>query len=167
MEQLGVILRTRPTDCRHDGAYLARSQADQVGAWCDACKRWVTKEKAWHGGLWLPAGHPHLEGKRVTDLPIKPHAEYRVCEKCHTFQLCEVHHIAPRAFFGDDADAWPTVCLCRRCHETWHRLVTPGLCTPHDAVAHARMLFDYLGIDRTRALVVALKAEGVQRKAAA
>jgi len=108
-----------------------------------------------------------MDGKKITDLPIKPHAEYRVCEKCHTFQMCEVHHIAPRAFFGDEADSWPTLCLCRKCHEAWHTVMTPGLCTPYDAAEHARLLFNYLGVDRARALYAALRDEGVSRRAAA
>lgn len=108
-----------------------------------------------------------MDGKQVSDLPIKPHAWYRVCEKCHQFQLCEVHHVAPRALFGEQADEWPTLYLCRKCHEAWHSIVTPGLCTAHDAVAHARQLFDTLGTEKARALWSALRDEGQRRREAA
>jgi len=168
MTQIGAILHTRPRDCRHSGAFLARNGAlPQYGAWCDACLRWVTKELAWYPGLWLPASHEKLAGIDCASLPVRPHAWFRYCERCQKWASCEVHHIAPRAFFGQDCEAWPTIYLCRPCHDEWHATLTPGLCTTYDAEAHARQLFDYLGLDRIRTLYSAIKAEAERRKAAA
>lgn len=99
-------------------------------------------------------------------VPTRPHAWFRLCERCGKWASCEVHHIAPRVFFGDDCEAWPTVYLCRVCHEAWHTAVTPGLCTAYDPRAHAEALFNYLGVDNARALFLALKDEGIRRKAA-
>ena len=58
--------------------------------------------------------------------------------------------MAPRKFFGDDCEAWPTSYLCRPCHETWHAVVTPGLCTTYDPAAHAAQLIDVLGVENLR-----------------
>ena len=38
------------------------------------------------------------------------------CARCGEISGVELHHWAPRARFGDDADRWPTGFLCRRCH---------------------------------------------------
>lgn len=65
--------------------------------------------------------------------------------------------MAPRKFFGDDCEAWPTSYLCRSCHETWHAVVTPGLCTTYDPTAHAAQLIDVLGVDNLRKLWTAVK----------
>lgn len=32
----------------------------------------------------------------------------------------EMHHFAPRNTFGDDADLWPVLPLCRHHHRHWH-----------------------------------------------
>jgi hypothetical protein len=168
MQSIGDILSARPRECRHAAAFLARHPtAGGIGAWCDECARWVTKEVLWHSGLWLPADHEKLHGISVTEIPTRPHAIFRLCERCRKWGACEVHHLAPRQFFGDDCEAWPVAYLCRGCHDEWHTRVTPGLCTPYDAANHAVMLFDYLGVARARDLWVALRAEGERRKEAA
>ena len=49
-----------------------------------------------------------------------------VCRVCGIHEV-ELHHWAPRALFGDDADLWPMDFLCRECHSRWHTAVTPTL----------------------------------------
>lgn len=166
-QQINTILSSRGRECVHSGAFLARNGTlPQYGAWCDGCLRWVTKELLWHPGLWLPADHEKLVGIDAASLPVRPHAWFRMCEKCRKWASCEVHHVAPRAFFGEECEDWPTLYLCRPCHDEWHTQLTPGLCTPYDAHDHAVRLLDYLGLDRARELYVALGAEGRRRKAA-
>lgn len=41
------------------------------------------------------------------------------CEVCGAFGT-EIHHWAPKEFFGWEADHWPTAYLCRDCHTRWH-----------------------------------------------
>jgi len=43
------------------------------------------------------------------------------CECCHGLAFCEWHHWAPREFFGEDCERWPTSVLCQECHVLWHR----------------------------------------------
>ena len=45
------------------------------------------------------------------------------CSVCQAARPLEVHHLAPRNVFRDEADLWPTVEVCRECHERWHRLM--------------------------------------------
>ena len=42
----------------------------------------------------------------------------------------EWHHFGPQAIFGDEADKWGIVALCRRHHEEWGQRVTPQLNHP-------------------------------------
>lgn len=41
----------------------------------------------------------------------------------------EWHHWLPQAMADqvEDFSQWPTAYLCKRCHDTWHELVTPYL----------------------------------------
>lgn len=45
------------------------------------------------------------------------------CEVCGTLGPVEVHHLAPRALFGDAANLWPVIDLCTTCHDEWHSKV--------------------------------------------
>ncbi len=47
----------------------------------------------------------------------------RVCYVCGACAPLERHHLAPRHLFGDACERWPTVDVCRGCHEDWHRIV--------------------------------------------
>ena len=44
------------------------------------------------------------------------------CQVCGAWGT-EVHHWAPRALFGIEADHWPTAWLCRVCHKRWHDVI--------------------------------------------
>lgn len=43
----------------------------------------------------------------------------RVCGK----RGVELHHWAPKALFGDEAEVWPQDFLCRACHTRWHQTI--------------------------------------------
>lgn len=47
----------------------------------------------------------------------------RACYVCGACAPLERHHLAPRHLFGDACERWPTVDVCRPCHEEWHRRV--------------------------------------------
>jgi len=127
-----------------------------LGYFCEDCRRWVTKEKG-YAGVWIALDHPDLSNIDVDALPfLDEFLRYRQCEWCGEAGLCEVHHAAPQKFFGEDAELFPMVYLCRPCHERWHGVVTPGLCTRYDAPQHAHLLASYLSRDQIRALALAL-----------
>ena len=48
------------------------------------------------------------------------------CSSCYT-SGSERHHVAPRHLFGDESDLWPVIELCRKCHQQWHDIMTPGM----------------------------------------
>jgi hypothetical protein len=154
--------------CEHGDAELSRNEANGgIGMWCYACRSWVTRQKG-YDRAWLGKDHPALRGIDLAALPTIGARVYRKCQGlCAQLAHCELHHLAPRAFFGDECDRWPTAWLCRPCHDRWHTLVTPGLCTSYEAEAHARMLIDYLGLDRAAHLTQMLTQIGRARRAGA
>lgn len=46
------------------------------------------------------------------------------CAYCgrNTTEL-EEHHLSPKVLFKEEADEWPTIMLCKRCHRRWHTRV--------------------------------------------
>ena len=45
-----------------------------------------------------------------------------MCGVCGKTAHVAVHHLAPRAVFGEEeAERWPTVSVCDDCHDRWHR----------------------------------------------
>jgi hypothetical protein len=77
--------------------------------------------------LWIPLADVRAVGVNENDLPwsntIAPHNR---CARCGARDV-ELHHWAPRAMFGEEADRWPQDYLCHDHHAEWHRTVTPGL----------------------------------------
>src|SRR5438132_776764 len=70
-------------------------------------------------GHWLP--HDRAYFGSVEDLPVW--RDYR--DPDHPCEVCgglgaELHHWAPRAIFGAEAEEWPTAYLCVRDHNRWH-----------------------------------------------
>ena len=61
----------------------------------------------------------------IEEIPLG--ADYRVdhCQRCGALGV-EEHHIAPRALFGAEADEYPTVQLCVKCHRAWHEKILYG-----------------------------------------
>lgn len=51
--------------------------------------------------------------------------EFR-CRRCGSCESVERHHWAPWHLF-EDAHEWPQDWLCRRCHNRWHKTVTPNM----------------------------------------
>lgn len=149
--------------CRHGSAYFAKNEANGgLGMWCEECRSWVTKERG-YDRPWLGKDHPALSGIDLTRLPVIGRAIWRKCEgPCGRPGFCELHHVAPRKFFGDECEQWPVVWLCADCHQRWHTILTPGLCTAWDPAGHAVQLLEYLGVDRaatlTRQLILAGRA---------
>lgn len=159
--------------CDHSRAELRRIRnADGslrcFTMWCDECRNHVAREKGF-GGIWIGKQDPKVAHIELESVPWLTREEtWRLCQgPCRSLSLCQFHHLAPKKFFGDEADEWPTAWLCTRCHARWHTLTTPGLCTPHDARAHAEMLLDYLGIDRAAQLTHHLIALGKAKRAGA
>lgn len=95
--------------------------------WCRRCENYADSD---HGGGWvlkrdviamgvvpecLPTVPPEPKQLTLVDLPVV----VVKCRRCRAFGV-EVHHWAPRAVFGDEADKWPTDALCTACHREWH-----------------------------------------------
>lgn len=86
---------------------------------CDNCQANVLG-----AGYWTP--HEYLLEHSVDIETLEILSDQRVktppCAVCGT-RGSETHHWAPRHLFGAEADLWPTVRLCRRCHQRWYRVV--------------------------------------------
>lgn len=143
----------------HSNHHLALCVSNNgIGAWCPTCNRWVTDEVG-YSQKWLKKDHPALRGVDRSTLPKIGERYYRKCEgPCGAFAICHMHHVAPRALFGEEADRWPVVYLCQPCHSRWHSAVTPTLTRGEllnpDALAEG--LIAHLGMERSRTLTAAL-----------
>lgn len=42
---------------------------------------------------------------------------------CNNKEGVELHHFAPKATFGEDADNWPVAYLCKIHHNLWHKKI--------------------------------------------
>lgn len=114
----------------HPEAYWCRREvangAVHVCFWCEECDRAVTHERYPVRGACVSEGWLRkTTGLRLNDLPvIRGQIRYRLCSRCLQTVPCEMHHTAPRAVFTD-AETWPVVPLCSRCHhEFTERLET-------------------------------------------
>ncbi len=153
--QVGAIL-----GCRHGGASWRRLRTEagavNFGIYCDDCRRWVSQAKGYRG-TFVSKNHPDLTGIDLETIPfLESFLTFRLCEWCGETRLCEAHHPAPKKLFGEIAETFPLIYLCRPCHEQWHGVVTPGLCTPYDAVEHVALLRRWLSRDQLRSLAIAL-----------
>lgn len=81
--------------------------------WCERCRR-----GAFGGDSWVP------NNRNVMDLPdVTADASLEPCSVCKEAAALECHHLAPRELFGDEAEDWPTVQVCRPCHMRWHSVI--------------------------------------------
>lgn len=109
--------------CRHCDRLAApwieiQGQVRRVVLWCSSCNR-----AALAGSSYVPvAAYSDDELRRMPmrTLASTPDAP---CEVCGSIAKLERHHLAPRNIFGDACERWPTVLVCRPCHEEWHRKV--------------------------------------------
>lgn len=93
--------------------------ARSIEFFCPNCERPITAER------YGTKGHAVSADWVRTTLQLDP-AEfpewrrglrYQLCYLCSTTALCELHHVAPQAIYGKDADRWPIVPLCADCHQ--------------------------------------------------
>jgi len=86
---------------------------------CQGCERlatkYIAKRKLIAAGI-NPDNVPYHHVKR----------DYKNCDVCSK-EGAELHHWAPYAYFGNEAEKWPTSYLCQKCHVRWHQLVTPNI----------------------------------------
>ena len=71
----------------------------------------------WVSQAWLDK-HGHVRD----DLPlVRDDRKLRRCYCCTQYRPCELHHCAPKEYFGDEAERWPIVWACAECHDRYHR----------------------------------------------
>lgn len=152
--------------CTHSANVLSRNEANGgIAFYCDDCRSWVNKQLGYEKH-WFAKTDAALNGIDLENLPLVRRNIWRKCSgPCGKISFCEENHTAPRVFFGDSAEDFPKVWLCRECHEWWHRVLTPGLCTAYDAVFHAQQIIGYLGVDRAALLTRALIKLGTSKRA--
>ena len=123
---------SRDVNCPHCGCFTRVVMHLQYGTnnrcWvCQICGQSVSHKVVCDGkGHWIPKDF--MASIDNTKLPVhRPtHVRLRRCAVCGA-DGAELHHFAPRAFFGKECERWPKAYLCRTCHRCWHELVTPGL----------------------------------------
>lgn len=100
------------------------SGAEVFGFFCTRCET----QDPFRTGMFIPAEEvkSELTDSEIDQLPFKFRARTSRCAKCGS-RNCQLHHWAPRAIFGREADDWPTDYLCQACHDKWHEMVTPQL----------------------------------------
>jgi hypothetical protein len=107
--------------CKYCGGLSVFSRAGgtsgfKVTAWCCACQRPAMPNRIW----WPKAG---WTPEQIACMPWVEGSAKATCPVCKRVAALEQHHLSPREIFGDECDAWPTVDVCRRCHERWHDLM--------------------------------------------
>lgn len=91
-----------------------------IGWWCTICRGWAQP------GMWIPKAKVLELGVKIEALPVRQMELGERCIRCYGYGA-EYHHWAPKALFREDFDKWPGDYLCRRCHDRWHTIMTPGL----------------------------------------
>jgi len=103
---------------------VAGNGAEHFGWWCLECRWWVQSKG---GGIWIDKGLLERTGVDLSLAPVVEHLDQPRCARCGA-RGAEEHHWVPQAMFGaEEANRWPKDFLCKRCHDQWHRLVTPAL----------------------------------------
>ncbi len=81
---------------------------------CPWCGRRSNGMKSWK----VPDAYTTGRYREVLGEPISyPICEVKTCEQ----PGMHIHHLAPSNTFGDEADDWPTMNVCQRHHDEWHR----------------------------------------------
>lgn len=69
---------------------------------------------------WIPKSE--VDESKADTMPLFGKMPSDACPICGTIAKLERHHLAPRNRFGD-AEMWPQVDICARCHDRWHRIM--------------------------------------------
>jgi len=77
----------------------------------------------WQGKDWLPRSYIDKLALTYDDLPVETDYRSIPCAVCGELGT-ELHHTAPRAIFGEDAEYYPQVYLCKSHHDYWHATIT-------------------------------------------
>ena len=85
--------------------------------YCAACRCY---RRAPGAPTWIARHLLGATAEQLAALPVIPR-QHKECPICKRTELLETHHLAPRAIFGAEAGAWPTVDVCGDCHMRWHR----------------------------------------------
>ena len=105
--------------------------------YCDRCPRYVIHKtpnaRGWIYSLrctvcprlgesrsWIPKSE--VDESKVGEMPLWGEMPKDACPVCGTVAKLERHHLAPRNRFKD-AELWPQVDICARCHDRWHRIM--------------------------------------------
>lgn len=91
---------------------MSISTGFKIEAWCLDCG------KPAKPGNFAPK--PAFLPNEIEAMPWTEASNKAKCPVCRTHAHLECHHLAPREFFGNECDLWPTVEVCRTCHERWH-----------------------------------------------
>lgn len=139
-----------PPACRHRRVEPRRARIALAADWCVDCGQWASS--------WLSNDALAERGLSRDALPYAPgYVPDTTCQWCGAVAELEAHHIAPRVLFGDVvAERCGTVMVCRPCHEHWHRIATPGLCTTYDVAWHVQQITLTVPPEHRPALALAL-----------
>ena len=111
-------------DCSHPNAVLGwKMAANGHRHAVDFCPRCGGFSKN-YGTRWL-----EQRGVCLADLEAVAESEHvEPCGVCGTLKGSELHHWAPESLddWFEEPHRWPTVWLCPRHHDEWHRIVTPS-----------------------------------------
>lgn len=90
---------------------------------CSICQRKNPDNK----GLYIAREkvEAFLSPDDIDNLPVIMPDLFNRCAVCGS-RGTELHHWMPQAL-SPDANSWPKDYLCKRCHDKWHKIVTPGL----------------------------------------
>jgi hypothetical protein len=122
-QRVANVSRRQATCAHRNGwAFVANRVGNgELQFWkrCNECGGNVTGP-----GKWIPRAYFENKGYDVTQFPVIDDrtSSRPPCRVCGA-RGSELHHWAPRALFGDEADVWPTDFLCRRCHTRWHTAI--------------------------------------------
>ena len=98
------------------GRSIKADLSESFGWWCNECNWWSD------GGNWIPKD-------RLTDgqLCAVRTVNFTMGERCARCGARggQLHHWMPKSYKNDES--WPKDWLCKKCHDEWHNIVTPGL----------------------------------------
>ncbi len=110
-----VMSRERGVCANCNSAAKLHKQETAAGVkglwWCGRCNAVA------HGGS-SSVSLRNMSREEIAALP-RIEANKEPCWVCMQVAVLEVHHLAPTAQFGVEADLWPTVRVCNEFHRRW------------------------------------------------